>query len=273
MWTVSLLHLETSSAMFYIAGIASVILGLYAFTMPKCKPMGKNTGSLFSALGLDAFRLFKDYNMALFFIFSMLLAGALQLTNAYGDTFLQGFKYISIYRECIAVKYPAIIMSISQMSETLCILMIPFVLRKFGIKVTMMISMFAWVLRFGLFGFGNPGSGLWMIILSCLVYGVAFDFFNISGSLYTELNSPASIRASAQGLFMMMTNGAGTIFGSSLSGWLIGKYYTNSAGVIQWQGFNGVWIAFAIYALIVGILFTILFKYKHDPSIMDSAHH
>ncbi|HBM16087.1 MAG TPA: MFS transporter [Lentisphaeria bacterium] len=277
MWIISLFGLETSASMFYIAGVAAVILGLYGFSMPKCPPLGRSTGaSWFSSLGLDAFKLFKSYKMALFFIFSMLLGGVLQLSNAYGDVFVHSFSAIDIYKNCIAVKFPAIILSVSQMAEVVFILCVPFFLRKFGIKKVMMMSMFAWVFRFGLFGFGNPGDGLWMILLSMIVYGMAFDFFNISGSLYTELNAPPSIRASAQGLFMFMTNGVGAVLGSSLSGWAISAFYTTGSGanqVLQWQGWHGIWILFATYALIVGVLFAIMFKHRHNPAEMTSVGH
>ena len=158
----------------------------------------------------------------------MFLGGALQLTNAYGDVFLDEFRHYPKFAESFVVKYSTIIMSISQVSETLFILAIPFFLKKYGIKKVMLISMLAWVLRFGLFGLGDPSTGLWMIILSCIVYGMAFDFFNISGSLFVETNTDAKMRSSAQGLFMMMTNGFGAVFGSLTSGWLIDKYFTQS---------------------------------------------
>jgi NHS family xanthosine MFS transporter len=203
--------------------------------------------------------------MAVFFLFAMLLGAALQLTNAYGDTFLHDFKNIPEYKGLIAVKYPAIIMSISQVSETLFILAIPFFLKRFGIKKVMLISMFAWFLRFGLFAYGNPGDGLWMIILSCIVYGMAFDFFNISGSLFVESQSDPSIRASAQGLFMMMTNGVGAVLGSSISGIVIDSFFTNADSSKDW---HGIWISFSIYALVVAILFMILFKHKHVPALI-----
>lgn len=265
MWTVSLLHIETSALQFYIASGASLFLGIYAFTLPDCPPApvfnGKRT--FVTALGLNAFALFKSYKMAVFFIFAMLLGAALQLTNMYGDTFLHDFKNIPAYQNLIAVKYPAIIMSISQMSETLFILTIPFFLKRFGIKNVMLFSMVAWVLRFGLFGLGNPANGLWMIILSCIIYGMAFDFFNISGSLYVETQSSPGIRASAQGLFMMMTNGFGAFFGSFLSGILIDKYFLLEDGSKDWQE---IWFAFAGYALVVTVLFAVLFRHKHNPA-------
>src|SRR5690606_7366071 len=173
------------------------------------------------ALGLRAFSLFKQGNFAIFFLYSMLLGAALQLTNAYGDTFLHDFKNVPEYKHLLAVRYPAIIMSISQISETLFILAIPFFLRKFGIKYVMLFSMLAWVLRFGLFAYADPAGGLWMIVLSCIVYGMAFDFFNISGSLFVETQVDEKIRGSAQGLFMMMVNGFGALFGSFCSGLVI----------------------------------------------------
>jgi NHS family xanthosine MFS transporter len=272
MWIVSLLHIETSSAQFYVAAAASLGLGIYAFTLPACPPrmITEKAGSLVEALGLKAFALFKTWKMALFFIFAMLLGAALQLTNAYGDTFLHDFDKVDAYKDTIAVKYPAIIMSISQISETVFILAIPFMLRRFGIKNVMLFSMIAWVLRFGLFAYGNPAEGLWMIILSCIVYGLAFDFFNISGSLFVETQSSPQIRASAQGLFMMMTNGFGAFFGSAISGVVIDRFYTDANGAKDWYG---IWIAFAAYALVVAVLFAVLFRHKHNPAdVMEVKH-
>lgn len=271
MWTVSLMKIETSSMQFYVASIAAFILGIYSFTLPKCDVNAQvEKKTLIDTLGLKAFTLFKDSKMALFFIFSMLLGAALQLTNAYGDTFLHDFAKIDAYKGLTAIKYPAIIMSISQMSETLFILTIPFFLRKFGIKKVMLFSMIAWVFRFGLFGFGNPADGLWMIILSCIIYGMAFDFFNISGSLYVETQTDSSIRASAQGVFMMMTNGFGAIMGSSLSGLLIDHFFKAANGDFQWQG---IWFTFAAYALVVAVLFAIFFKHKHNPNELQNINH
>ena len=270
LWVVSLLHFETSANQFYVASAASLFLGLYAFSLPKCPPqLGiKQETTLVNALGLNSFSLFKDKRMALFFIFAMLLGAALQLTNAYGDTFLHDFAKIDKYKDLTAVKYPAIIMSISQISETLFILAIPFFLKKFGIKYVMFFSMVAWVLRFGLFAYGNPGDGLWMIILSCVVYGMAFDFFNISGSLFVETQSDPAIRASAQGLFMMMTNGFGAVIGSFLSGLLIQKYFTYADNSKNWFG---IWTSFASYALVVAILFLLVFKHKDSNQAIEKA--
>jgi NHS family xanthosine MFS transporter len=271
LWTTSLLGLETSPGQFYVASAASLLLGLYAFTLPKCPPrMARNAGgSLLDALGLTSFRLFRDRNMAVFFVFAMLLGAALQLTNAYGGTFLGEFSTHPEFQDALAVKYPAIIMSISQISETLFILTIPFFLKRFGIKTVMTISMLAWFLRFGLFAYGDPGAGLWMIVLSCIVYGMAFDFFNISGSLFVEQQSDPRIRASAQGLFMLMTNGVGAVLGSSISGWMIDRWFTDAAGVKDW---HGIWVTFALYALAMAVLFVPLFKHRHDRHAAVPAH-
>ncbi len=268
LWVVSLMHIETTYDQFYVASIASIVLGIYAFTLPKCPPLlhSSEKKTLIDALGLNSFRLLKNRKMAIFFLFAMLLGAALQLTNAYGDTFLHDFANVEKYKGLIAVKYPAIIMSISQVSETLFILAIPFFLKKFGIKKVMLISMLAWFFRFGLFAYGNPGDGLWMIILSCIVYGMAFDFFNISGSLFVETQSAPEIRASAQGLFMMMTNGFGAVLGSSISGIVIDEFFTDADKSKDWQG---IWISFALYALIVAVLFVILFKHKHVPELIE----
>ncbi|MEO5624948.1 MAG: nucleoside permease [Dokdonella sp.] len=264
LWVVSLLHLETSGAQFHVAALAALVLGVYSFTLPACPPMFDRTRqrTLFDSLGFSGFALFRNAKMAVFLIFAMFLGAALQLTNAYGDTFLHDFASVDAYRGLAAVRYPAIIMSISQISETLFILAIPFFLRRFGIKTVMVVSMLAWVVRFGLFAYGNPGDGLWMIVLSCIVYGMAFDFFNISGSLFVETQTDASIRASAQGMFMLMTNGIGAILGSSISGVVIDRYFTAVDGTKDW---HGIWLAFAGYALIVAVLFVLLFKHRHDP--------
>jgi NHS family xanthosine MFS transporter len=271
LWAVSLSGFEKSAAQFNLASMASLFLGLYSFTLPKCPPLGKGHKKTFIyTLGLNAFSLFKSTKMAFFFISAMLLGASLQLTNAYGDTFLHDFANVPAYKDLIAVKYPAIIMSISQISETLFILAIPFFLRRFGIKKVILFSMIAWVLRFGLFAFGDPGPGLWMIILSCIIYGIAFDFFNISGSLFVEMQSPHTIRSSAQGLFMLMTNGLGAFFGSRISGIVIDKYFLMADGKFDWQG---IWMAFAAYALVVAILFAIFFRHKHDPKQFESVNH
>ncbi len=273
MWTTNLTGSKANTNQFIIGGVVAILLGIYSFTLPKCPPQRSiaKGASIIEQLGLNAFKLFSKYKMALFFIFSMFLGAALQLTNMYGDTFLDDFKKVPEYGpESFVVKYSTIIMSISQISETVFILTIPFFLKRFGIKKVMLFSMLAWVLRFGLFAYGNPADGLWMIILSCIVYGMAFDFFNISGSLFVETTTDASIRSSAQGLFMMMTNGVGAFLGSKISGYVIDKYFTVNGGDKNWQD---IWITFAIYALVVAVLFAVLFKHRHDPKTMENVQH
>ncbi|WP_316839545.1 nucleoside permease [Pedobacter gandavensis] len=269
LWVVSLTGNEASSNQFYIASGVSLALGIYAFTLPKCPPLSNKieSKSFIDALGLRAFTLFKQKKFAVFFLFSMFLGAALQLTNAYGDTYLHDFKEIPEFKDLLAVKYPAIIMSISQISETLFILAIPFFLRKFGIKYVMLFSMLAWVLRFGLFAFGDPAGGLWMIIMSCIVYGMAFDFFNISGSLFVETQIDEKIRGSAQGLFMMMVNGFGALFGSFTSGLIIEHFFT---GANQSKDWHGIWLTFAAYTLVLAITFPFIFKYKHNKAEVNA---
>lgn len=276
-WTTSLLHLETTNGQFYVAAAASLVLGLYAFTLPPCPPRldAAHSRTLADRLGLTAFALFRDRNMAVFFVFAMLLGAALQLTNAYGDTFLHDFAKDPRYQGLFAIKYPAIIISISQISETLFILAIPFFLRRFGIKAVMTISMVAWFLRFGLFAYGDPGPGLWMIVLSCIVYGMAFDFFNVSGSLFVEQQADTRIRASAQGLFMLMTNGVGAVLGSLIAGYVIDHYFTNHAcddTVAICKDWHGIWTTFALYALAMAVAFVPMFKYRHDPRRVVPEH-
>jgi len=271
MWITNLSGNKASANMFYISAFAAVILGIYSFSLPKCPPQNLTSkdASLMESLGLNAFKLFGTYKIALFFFFSMFLGAALQLTNMYGDTFLSDFANVPEYADSFVVKYSTIIMSISQISETLFILAIPFFLKRFGIKQVMLISMLAWVLRFGLFAYGDPSGGLWMIIMSCIVYGMAFDFFNISGSLFIETSTDSKIRSSAQGLFMMMTNGFGAILGSSVSGYLIDAYFTHD-GAKDW---HNIWLTFAAYALVIAIAFGLMFKHKHDPNEVENVAH
>lgn len=273
MWTTNLTGSKANANQFIIGAVAAIFLGIYALTLPKCPPpknISKGAG-LAEQLGFNAFKLFGNYKMALFFIFSMLLGAALQLTNMYGDSFVSGFGDNPLYKDSFVVKYSTIILSISQISETLFILAIPFFLKRFGIKTVMLFAMLAWVLRFGFFAYGDPSAmGTVLIVLSCIVYGMAFDFFNISGSLFVETSTDYRIRSSAQGLFMMMTNGVGAFLGSKVSGWVINKYFVHSNGMREW---HSIWLTFAIYALIVSIAFSIFFKHKHNPEEVVSIAH
>ena len=258
MWISDLSGFAKNNYQFYMAAASAVVMGIYCFSLPACKPAGKSeNNSIVSALGLDAFVLFKTSRMTIFFFFSMLLGAALQITNTFGDSFLRDFS--TNYADSFIVKHGLITLSLSQISETLFILTIPYFLKRFGIKMVMIFSMIAWVLRFGFFAVGNPGTGLPFLILSMIVYGMAFDFFNISGSLFVEKEAPSNIRASAQGLFMMVTNGLGAIIGGIGSGWVV-DYFTKN-GVKDW---SSIWFAFAAYALVLTVVFPLIFKYKHN---------
>lgn len=270
MWIVDIANWEVKPYQFLWSGALSVFMALYALSMPKCEVSGsRKDEGLVKALGLEAFALFRNYRMALFFIFSMLLGCCLQITNGYATPFLQSFGANELYQETLAIKYPIVLMSLSQISETLCILLIPFCLSKFGIKKVMLMAMLSWTLRFGFFAIGNPGAGVWLLILSMIVYGIAFDFFNISGSLFVDKETDISIRNSAQGLFMMMTNGLGASLGMLVAGWVMNMYTINEGGLMvdkpETGGWPMAWTVFALYALVVAVVFAIMFKYKHTP--------
>jgi NHS family xanthosine MFS transporter len=269
-WAVDLLGWTKNNNQFYFAAAAAICTGLYCFSLPHVDVnKSTETKSFASRLGLDAFQLFKSPIMAKFFLFAMFLGAALQITNMFGNPFLGDFGNVPEYAESFAVKHSNILISLSQISETLFILAIPFVLRRFGIKQVMFISMVAWVLRFGLFGLGNPGSGLWLLLLSMIVYGMAFDFFNISGSLFVDKEAKPNIRASAQGLFMLMTNGLGAILGGVFAGKVV-DYFTDATGLKNWPN---IWFSFAAYAFVIALLFLIIFKYKHNPKDVDTVTH
>jgi NHS family xanthosine MFS transporter len=262
MWTTNLSGSKDNSMQFVIAGVMAIFLGVYAFTLPACPPEEKTTEkkTFIQMLGLDAFKLFGNYQMALFFVFSMLLGAALQLSNMYGDAYLSSFAKGSIVE-----KYSTIIYSISQVSETIFILTIPFFLKRFGMKQVMLFSLLAWILRYGFFALGLAPMGSTFIVLSCIVYGMAFDFFLISGSMYIETTTDTRMRSSAQGLFIMMTNGFGAYFGTIASSWVIDQYYTLPDKTTNWPG---AWAFFAAYSLVVAILFFTLFREKKQ---MQSA--
>lgn len=252
MWAVDLLGFSQSHIQLWLSAGISLISGLFAFTMPDCPVKASSADqSWIEKLGLKAFSLFKEKKMAIFFIFSILLGMCLQVTNTFADGYIKGFGEQEIYQNTFGVKHSVMLISLSQISEALCILLIPFFLKKLGIKKVMLISLLAWVFRFGFLGAGNPGAGVWMFILSMIVYGVAFDFFNISGALFVEQETDKSISASAQGVFMMMTNGFGAFIGSYAAGY-----------IVEQVGWPNSWYIFAGYALVVGILFAILFE---DP--------
>ena len=261
MWFVDMTGFMSNQNQFVTSGILSIVLFLYTFTLPKCPVVkGGEQKSLVEALGLKAFRLFRQKEMAIFFVFSALLGACLQITNGFATPYIESFKSIPEYASTFGVQHANILYSLSQVSETCCILLIPFFMKRFGIKNVMLIAMFAWVFRFGFLGMGNPGSGVWMFIASMIIYGVAFDFFNISGSLFVDKTTDSSIRSSAQGLFMMMTNGIGATVGSFAAQAFV-TANTDLSGSVEWQT---CWYAFAAYALVVGVLFALIFHPKKE---------
>lgn len=286
MWFVNFIHcgLDQAAQFTYmqliICGAFGVLLGLYAFTLPQCplqKKEAEEEDSFVKRLGLDAFVLFKDKKMALFFIFSMLLGVSLQITNGYATSYINSFAAFS---ESWFAQNPTLLISVSQICEALCILLIPFCMKKFGIKKVMLMAMFAWFLRFGFFGIGTTETigGIICLFLSCIVYGVAFDFFNVSGALFVEKEAPISMRGSAQGLFMLMTNGIGASVGTWIAGKIVMHYCSWQGGYLVARpdvagGWFATWGIFAIYALVVCIMFAILFKYKHIPEEMNDIKH
>lgn len=259
MWLVSFLQLELSNMQLYIAAGSSILLSLYSLTLPLIQTTKNKTKekSLLSSLGLDAFVLLKQPKMAIFFLFAVLLGGILQITNTFGNPFLHDFEKIPEYADSLVVKYPSVLLSISQISEVVFILFVPFFMKRLGIKYVMLISMLAWVARFGLFAYGDPSPfGFILLLLSMIVYGCAFDFYNISGSMYVEKTVSTSIRNSAQGLFMTMTNGLGAYLGSMISG-IVVDHFTSSENIIDW---HNVWLVFAGYSLVLAIIFMLIFK-------------
>ena len=266
MWLVDLMGFQANYMQFFTCAVWGLLLALYANTLPGC-PVSKGGArkSLVEALGLNAFLLFKQRKMAIFFIFSMLLGVSLQITNGFANPFITSFQAIPEYADTFGVQHANLLISLSQVSETCCILLIPFFLSRFGIKRVMLIAMVAWVLRFGLFGLGNPGSGVWMFILSMLVYGVAFDFFNVSGSLFVDRETDISIRSSAQGLFIIMTNGIGATVGTLSAQAVVNRFVDFSSTEPQVAGWSQAWFIFAAYALVVAVVFALVFRYKHVP--------
>lgn len=269
MWFVDIMDFEASQMQFMTSGVLGIMLFLYCFSLPRCEVnRSKENSSFAEAFGLKAFSLLKQKKMALFFLFSMMLGVSLQITNGFANPFIASFASMPEYADTFGVRHTNILLSLSQISETCCILLIPFFMKRFGIKNVMLIAMMAWVLRFGLFALGDPGNGVWMFVLSMLVYGVAFDFFNISGAFFVDMNTDAKMRSSAQGLFMLMTNGIGATIGTLAAQWVVNQYTTtesfgdNSFIVGEW---STCWFIFAAYALFVAITFTLVFR-PVDPN-------
>lgn len=278
MWIVDLVGAMDTPAQFVISGGLSIILAIYSLTLPNCE-ISKKEGKvdLVEALGLKAFTLFKQKKMALFFIFCMFLGVSLQITNGFANPFLASFGANPAFADTFAVQHSGILISISQICEALCILAIPFFLKRFGIKNVMLMAMFAWVFRFAFFGAGNPAMpGVLLFVLSCIVYGFAFDFFNISGALYVDQETDPSMRSSAQGLFMVMTNGVGATIGTLSAQAVVNKFVYHLPETADfmavWNGWKMSWYTFAGYALIVAVLFWIFFPKTQVNKDLEVKH-
>ena len=281
MWITNFAHFAGSYTQWYFSAALGIVLGFYSFTLTECPVNTGKAQTLADALGLKAFALFKEKKMAIFFIFSMLLGMSLQITNGFATPFITGFNELAGYTGSWGANNATALVSLSQISETLCILLIPFFLKRYGIKKVMLISMLAWVLRFGFLGIGNPTTfmGIVFLVASMVVYGVAFDFFNVSGSLYVDQETDPAIRSSAQGVFMLMTNGFGAAIGSLAAQKVInvmvnshlagavkeGGVYLPQYSELIINGWRTSWFIFAGFALVVAVLFSIMFKYKHTP--------
>lgn len=256
MWTVSLSGWELSSAQLVLGGTVELCLAGYLLTLAHRPPAGiRREGTVWSALGLDAFRFFRSRQLAVFFAFAFALGVLLALSGNWVDVFLHDFGTQPTYADALAVRYPAMLISLSQVSEVVFILLIPFFLGRLGIRFVMLLAMTAWVVRFALLGFGDPGAGLWLLLGAMIAYGCAFDFFNIAGSLYVETQVAGESRASAQGLFMMMVNGFGAVAGSLIGGFLFDVFTTDD--VTDWGGF---WLTCMGCAAILMVLFVALFR-------------
>lgn len=265
MWFVDIMEFKDNPFQFVTSGALSILLFLYTFTLPACPiSKGGNKKGFVETFGLEAFTLFRQKKMAIFFVFSALLGVCLQITNGFATPYIESFKSVAGYVDTFGVQHANILYSLSQMSEACCILMIPFFMKRFGIKNVMLIAMFAWVLRFGLLGAGNPGSGVWMFVASMIIYGVAFDFFNISGSLFVDSSTDSSIRSSAQGIFMLMTNGIGSTIGSLSAQAVVTSHTDVVTGSVEWQS---CWYIFAAYAFVIGVLFALIFHPKKESAV------
>jgi len=269
MWVVSLSGNELQAAQLYLAAAASFALALYSLTaLPAAAAGGDAPPERQSrGFGLEALALLRQPLLAVFFTFAMLLGVVLQITNTFGNPFLQDLAAHPQAAGNVLLRYPDILYSLSQISEIAFILTIPFFLKKFGIKIVMAISVIAWILRFGFFAFGGASAfGMSLLVLSMLVYGCAFDFFSISGSIFIEKTVKSAMRAGAQGLFMTAVNGFGTFIGMYLGGRII-DYFTDAAGR-NWQA---VWLVFAAYSAVLLALFLVIFRVKEPVAAAAPA--
>ena len=237
---------------FLLAALISAIFGLYCFFLPNTPPPKKGKAASFSQIiGLDALNVLKDKNYLLFFIASVLICIPLAFYYGSANQFLNE----------IGMSGAAAKMSFGQMSETLFLFLMPFFFKRFGIKQMLLIGMVAWVVRYLLFAFGNMESGIWMLYLGIILHGICYDFFFVTGQIYTDQKSDVSVRSSAQGLITLATYGVGMYIGF----WYAGKYtdqnaILNSAGKAIGHNWHFIWIFPCLFAAGVALLFFVFFK-------------
>lgn len=244
---------------FLMCAIASLALGLYSFSLPATPPKANGPVGLKEVLGLDALALLKDRNYAIFFIASILICIPLAFYYQNANPFLAG----------IGVANPTGKMTLGQVSEVLFMLLLPVFIHRFGIKKTLLIGMLAWALRYALFAFGNADEMVWMLSIGIALHGVCYDFFFVTGQIYTDARAGEKFKSSAQGMITLATYGVGMLIGFWVAGQITDHFSTN--GVHDWQG---IWMFPAIFAIAVLALFFLTFKNEKNvataPSLQGS---
>ncbi|HJC68947.1 MAG TPA: nucleoside permease [Candidatus Brachybacterium intestinipullorum] len=241
---------------FVMAAIGSGLLGVYAFTLPHTPP--EPTGdrvTVRDVLGLDALALLKSRSYLVFFLASILICIPLAFY----------YNFTNLYLNEIGVRSAAAVQSLGQVSEALFLLIMPLMLKKLGIKRTLLIGMLAWALRYALFAFGDAGSLLWLVIIGLVLHGVCYDFFFVAGQIYTDRFAPKHVRSAAQGLISLATYGVGLLIGSLISGPIVDAFLA-ADGTHQWRA---IWLIPAALAVGVALFFAALFRERETAAAAE----